>query len=425
MNFVDRVRIQVRGGDGGAGVASFHRQKGRPRGKPNGGSGGRGGDVALVADGAVASLLAYDRQPHWRACDGTHGKGDMRHGATGEDGDLPVPLGTMVFADDGTTLADLVEPGQRIIVAPGGRGGRGNAAFVSPERKAPSFAEQGEFGTEAWVRLELKVVADAAIVGYPNVGKSTLISRVSAARPKIADYPFTTLAPNLGVVELDDREFVLADVPGLIAGAATGKGLGHDFLRHVERAGVLVVLLDPTPLQDATPPVQYDVLLQELSEHLPELGERPRVVALNKIDVMADTDEHVKWAEHREIELFRISAVTGEGVGSLVHAIADAVARRSRQVPDRPGFVLHRPLPETFTVERAEAGWVVRGLAAERTVNLDDLTVPEAADFAAERLSTLGVDAALAAAGARAGDDVRIGDLVFTYEPEQVREAEA
>jgi GTP-binding protein len=418
MNFVDRVRIRARGGDGGAGVASFHRRKGRPRGKPNGGSGGKGGDIALVADPSVASLLTYDRQPHWRAGDGTHGQGDLRHGAAGDDLDLPVPLGTIVLSADGVMLADLVEPGQRIVVASGGRGGRGNASFVSPERKAPSFAEQGEYGSEVEVRIELKVLADAALVGYPNVGKSTLISRVSAARPKIADYPFTTLTPNLGVVQLDDREFVVADVPGLIAGAAAGKGLGHDFLRHVERAGVLVLLLDPTPLQDIPPSVQHDVLLQELSEHLPELGERPRLVALNKIDVAADVAEHLAWAEAEGIEMYSISAVTGEGVQALVHAIGDAVSKREREAPDRPGFVLHRPLPDTFAVERKGAEWVVSGRAAERAVNLDDLTVPEAADFAAKRLATLGVDAALQAAGAVRGDDVRIGDIVFTYEPE-------
>lgn len=249
MNFVDRVRILVSGGHGGAGAASFHRQKGRPGGKPNGASGGRGGHVRLVADARVASLLTFARHPHLTAGNGTHGRGDLKHGAKGDDLDLSVPLGTTVIADDGTVLADLVEPGQRLIVARGGRGGRGNAAFVSVERRAPTFSEQGEFGSEAWVRLELKVIADAALVGFPNAGKSTLISRASAARPKIADYPFTTLTPNLGVVSLGDREFILADVPGLIEGAADGKGLGHDFLRHVERARVLVILLDPTALQ--------------------------------------------------------------------------------------------------------------------------------------------------------------------------------
>ena len=418
MNFVDRVRIQARGGDGGAGVASFHRQKGRPRGKPNGASGGRGGHLALVADASVASLLAYAHHPHWAAGDGTHGLGDLKHGAKGDDVDLAVPLGTTVLADDGRMLADLVEPGQRIVLARGGRGGRGNAAFVSPERKAPTFSEQGEYGDKAWVDLELKVIADAALVGYPNAGKSTLISRVSAARPRIADYPFTTLTPNLGVVSLGEREFVLADVPGLVEGAADGKGLGHEFLRHVERARVLVIMLDPTPLQDVPAHAQYEVLLRELSEHAAELGSRPRLVVLNKTDVEPDVAEVERWANDERIDLHSISAISGDGVNTLMHAIADEVERHERRVPDRQGFLLHRPLVEPFTVHRDGTGWVVSGRDAERAVGLDDLTVPEAADFAAQRLARLGVDAALLDAGAVAGDEVRIGDLVFIFDPD-------
>ena len=423
MNFVDRVHIQVRGGDGGAGVGSFHRQKGRPRGKPNGGSGGRGGDVELVADPGVASLLNFSRRPHWGAGDGTHGQGDLRHGARGEQLILPVPLGTTVLDDDGTLLADLVEPGQRIVVARGGRGGRGNAAFVSAERKAPSFSEQGEYGNETWVHLELRVIADAALVGYPNAGKSTLIARVSAARPKIADYPFTTLTPNLGVVELGNREFVLADVPGLIEGAAAGRGLGHDFLRHVERARVLVILLDPSALQDLPLSTQHNVLLKELSEHAGELEDRPRLIALNKADIEPDLAEFKRWAVANEIEFHTVSAISGEGVDGLMHAIADEVERHERKAPDRQGFKLHRPLAEPFAVIRSGQTWVVNGRAAERAINLDDLTVPEAADFAARRLDGLGVDAALLAAGAKPGDDVRIGDIVFTFDPDAVTEA--
>jgi GTP-binding protein len=424
MNFVDRVRIQVRGGDGGAGVASFHRQKGKPRGKPNGGSGGRGGHVVLVASADVASLLTYSRKPHWRAGDGTHGQGDLKHGAKGDDLILPVPLGTTVLTDDGTVLADLVEPGQKLIAARGGRGGRGNAAFVSAERKAPSFAEQGEYGDEAWVDVELKLIADAALVGYPNAGKSTLISRVSAARPKIADYPFTTLTPNLGVVSLGDREFVLADVPGLIEGAAAGKGLGHEFLRHVERARVLVIMLDPTSLQDVSPEVQHEVLVKEMSEHAADLGDRARLVVLNKTDTEPDTDRFDAWAIGSDLAVHKISAVTGEGLEALMHAVADEVQRHERQAPDRQGYVLHRPLAEPFTVAKENSEWVVRGRAAERAVNLDDLTVPEAADFAARRLAGLGVDTALLQAGAQPGDDVRIGDIVFTFDPDLLEEVD-
>jgi GTP-binding protein len=260
----------------------------------------------------------------------------------------------------------------------------------------------------------LKVVADAALVGYPNAGKSTLISRVSAARPKIADYPFTTLTPNLGVVDLADREFVLADVPGLIEGAADGKGLGHEFLRHVERARVLVLLLDPTDIQEDRPDRQYEVLIDELSRHDPALGARPRLVAVNKADV-ASADPGVAPDER----VFSVSAVTGEGVDALMHAIADLVAQHEREAPDRPGFVLHRPLRSRFEIKREGDTWVVAGRDAERAVGLDDLTVAEAADFAAARLAGIGVDDALIAAGARAGDDVRIGDIVFTFEPDE------
>ena len=234
--FVDQVKVHLRAGNGGAGVVAYQRTKGRPKGKPQGGNGGAGGDVIVEADPSVATLLRYQRQPHHRATDGTHGEGDLRHGRGGEDLVLSVPLGTMVIDDHGTVLADLVEPGHRLVAVRGGRGGRGNAAFVSPKLRAPAIAEQGEYGPEGWFTLELKLAADAALIGFPNAGKSTLISTVSAAKPKVADYPFTTLQPHLGVVSVDEREFVLADIPGLIEGAADGKGLGLEFLRHVERA---------------------------------------------------------------------------------------------------------------------------------------------------------------------------------------------
>ncbi|HEX9643191.1 MAG TPA: GTPase ObgE [Acidimicrobiia bacterium] len=422
MTFVDRVRISVRGGDGGAGVAGFERVKGRPRGKPTGGSGGSGGAVVLEADPGAGTLLRYARRPHWRGGDGGHGEGDLRHGAHGDDVVLVVPLGTVVKDDDGTILADLVEPGQRVAVVTGGRGGKGNAGFVTPQRKAPTFAEQGEYGEERWVILELKVLADAALVGFPNVGKSTLISKVSAARPKVADYPFTTLSPHLGVVEVSGREFTLADVPGLIEGAAEGKGLGHEFLRHVERAAVLVVLLDPTALQERDVADQLEVLSAELVSHAPELADRPRLVAVNKIDAI-DVErlgDIRRWAEAATVALYEISAITGDGVDALLHAVADEVIRHERSAPDREGFVLHRPLGPGFVVTREGDTWVVAGRAAERAVNLADLTSPEAAAFASDRLAKIGVDQALRAAGARAGDDVRIGELTFTFDPHLV-----
>ena len=416
-SFVDQVVIHAKGGSGGAGVPSFQRQKGKPRGKPVGGSGGRGGSVIVAADSAASTLLRYSRKPHWKAPSGTHGEGDLRHGRVGEDLILPVPLGTLVRDLDGTLLADLVEPGQQVRIAAGGRAGRGNAALVTRARKAPTFAEQGEYGEEISVVLELKLIADAALVGYPNAGKSTLISRVSEAKPKIADYPFTTLTPNLGVVAVDDDEFVMADIPGLVEGAADGKGLGHEFLRHVERARVLVILLDPTPLQHDSVEQQYSVLVAELEKHSPELASRRRVVALDKVDAVEDIEQYRQWAAANEIELYPISGITGDGVDALIYAVAEEIKGHLREAPDRAGYILHRPLPEAFAVEQIGEEWVVTGKAAERAVNLDDLTVAEAADFAAKRLARLGVDRALAAAGAVPGDDVRIGDIVFTYEP--------
>jgi GTP-binding protein len=415
--FVDRVRLHLRAGNGGAGVVSFQRQRGKPRGKPVGGSGGRGGDVILEADASLATLLAYKRNPHHSAGDGAHGSGDLRHGRNGADVVVPVPLGTIVYDDDAVMLADLVEPGQRVKVLRGGSGGRGNAAFQSPKLRNPSVAEQGEFGAEAWFTLEMKLLADAALIGFPNAGKSTLISAVSAARPKIADYPFTTLEPNLGVVSVDGREFVLADIPGLIEGAAGGRGLGHEFLRHVERARVLVVLLDPAITQTADPSTQLDVLLDELGSFSPELLGRPRVVAVNKSDLPGASE-----AAAEIDEAMLVSGVTGAGLSGLLHAIADRVDEATRRAPGREGYVLHRPLTEGFQLERTQAGWRVVGVSATRAVRFSDLTNPQAAELAARRLARLGVDQALARAGAAPGDLVRIGDLEFEFTPRDEEE---
>lgn len=426
--FVDRVHISVKGGDGGAGVSTFDRQRNRQSGKPSGGSGGGGGNVTVVASSDASTLLRYSRKPHCSADDGTHGEGDLRHGRRGGDLLLTVPLGTVVRANDGTMMADLVEAGQQVVVAHGGHGGRGNAAFVSTGRRAPTFAEQGEYGEKLWITLELKLIADAALIGFPNAGKSTLISRVSAAKPKIADYPFTTLEPNLGVVEVGEREFVLADIPGLVEGAAEGKGLGHEFLRHTERARALVILLDPSPLQEEPPDRQYEVLLGELAAHSPELVRRPRVVALNKIDIL-DGDEPAGPLQAAADPTFgdrdqthHISAMTGAGLDELMHAVADAVETAERVAPEREGFELHRPLRGDFEVVRQGETWLVSGRGAERAINLDDLTSPTAADFAASRLQRAGVDRALIAAGAQPGDDVRIGEIAFMFEPDAVDE---
>jgi GTP-binding protein len=420
--FVDEARVFVRAGDGGAGVVAFRKLRGKPRGKPEGGSGGAGGDVIVESDRSMATLLAYRRNPHHRAGSGTHGSGDLRHGRRGEDLVLKVPLGTVVKDAAGTPVADLAVAGQRVTLLQGGRGGRGNAAFVGPRHHAPDFAEQGEYGDRAEFAFELKVLADAAIIGFPNAGKSTLVSRVSAARPKIADYPFTTLQPHLGVVSLADREFVLADIPGLIEGAAAGKGLGHTFLRHAERARALLVLLDPSPLQETPVSEQLSVLSSELAAHSPELAARPRVIAVNKVDLAEGVEAAARLQAPVDEAVLSVSAVTGEGLNALMHAVADAVGQAEREAPERAGFVLHRPLPPGFRIDREAGAWVVTGKAAERAISLDDLTKPEAADLAARRLARAGIDDALRAAGARPGDDVRIGDVIFEFREDDTEE---
>lgn len=412
MAFVDRVRVHLKGGDGGAGVAAFVRRRGLPRGKPNGGNGGDGGDVVVRVDEGTATLLTYQRNPHHRAGNGTHGEGDLQHGRRGEDLVLSVPPGTCIYDDDGTLLADLVSHGQSVTLVEGGRGGRGNAAFVSAANRAPSVAEQGEFGREQSFVFELKLMADAALIGFPNAGKSTLISVVSAAKPRIADYPFTTLEPNLGVVSVDGREFVLADVPGLIEGAAEGRGLGHEFLRHVERARALAILVDPAPTQPVPVDEQLTILERELTGYSPELAERPRMLLIGK----ADLPEAVEAREALP-DAVMVSAATGTGIDVFLHRIADLVDLAQRRAPERPGYVLHRPVEAPFTITREGDAWRVEGVEAARAVSFADLTNPEAADMAARRLARLGVDAALADAGATEGEEVRIGDLSFEYVP--------
>ncbi len=420
-NFVDECQLNVRGGDGGAGCVSMRREAHTPMGGPDGGDGGRGWHVWLVADRNVASLLAFRDHPHRRAASGTHGKGKRMHGAGAKDLDVHVPVGTAVLDAEGSLLADLVNHGDRFLAAEGGRGGQGNARFLSNRMRAPSFAEQGEAGEEHWLRLELKLMADVALVGYPNVGKSTLISRISAAKPKIADYPFTTLEPNLGVVVLDDAEFVVADIPGLIEGAADGKGLGHRFLRHVERARVLVILLDLGGEAVGAPPPseQLDVLLAELGAYRPELLLRPRIVVGSKADlahVVGDDDaEPVDGSEQR------ISAVTGEGLDRLVGRMATEVAAARATEPEPEAFAVYKPEPAGIRVVREDdGGFRVLGRQAARAVAFSDLTNLDALDQAHRRLRQLGVVRALERAGASEGAAVRIGKLEFEFEADDV-----
>ena len=410
--FVDECGLNVRAGDGGAGAVSFRRETFVPRGGPDGGNGGSGGSVWLVADRNVASLLAFRDHPHRRATNGQHGRGKRQNGASGQDLLVAVPEGTVVRTQEGAVLADLVHHGDRWLAAEGGRGGKGNAAFLSNRRRAPSFAEQGEEGEERWLRLELKLAADVALVGYPNVGKSTLISRVSAAKPKIADYPFTTLEPNLGVVRTDEGfELVVADIPGLIEGAHEGKGLGHRFLRHIERARALVVLVDLAMAEGTPPGEQERVLLHELESYDRDLARRPRIVVGSRADL-----EGAVGPAHPDFTGMRISAVTGLGLPQLVGELVRMVDAARRAEPEREAFVVHRPDTEGFTVVRDEDGaWLIGGRAAERAVALSDLTNLEALDYARQRLERLGVNKALAQAGAREGDTVRIGRLELDY----------
>ena len=382
------------------------------KGGPDGGDGGDGGSVWLVADRNVASLYGFRDHPHRRAGSGTHGMGKGRHGKAGADLEVPVPEGTVVRDAGGEVIADLVAEGDRWLAARGGQGGRGNARFLSNRRRAPSFAEQAELGEERWLDLELKLMADVALVGFPNAGKSTLISRISAAKPKIADYPFTTLEPHLGVVRFDDHEFVVADIPGLIEGASDGRGLGHRFLRHIERARVLVVLLDLTQPDGRSPAEQERILLEELRRHQPELVARPRLVVGSKADA-ADRRTSAGTGE-------RLSALTGEGLRPLLGRMAtvvDAGPGRAappaslRRAPARAG----RGRGRARRRRRLARCWAGRRV---RAVALSDLTNAEALAYAQGRLRRLGVDRALARAGARPGDRVRIGEFEFDYQPD-------
>ncbi len=417
--FVDECNLHAKAGDGGAGSVAFRREAHVAKGGPDGGDGGSGGDVWLVVDHNVASLLAFKDHPFRRGGDGTHGMGKGRHGKAGDDVTVSVPEGTSVLDRDGTVLADLVHGGDRYLAAEGGRGGRGNAKFLSNRRRAPAFAEQGEEGEERWLRLELKLLADVALVGFPNVGKSTLISRISAAKPKVADYPFTTLEPHLGVVRLDDGyEYVVADIPGLIEGASEGRGLGHQFLRHIERARVLCVLLDLAPVAERPPAEQLAVLLDELGAYQPDLLERERIVVGSRSDLALGDGDGATADVDVPVDL-RISAVTGEGIPQLRGRLAEAVRSARAAVPEPSQFVVHRPVSEGYQVVREGGGWAVEGREATRAVALSDLTRVDALDEAHRRLKRLGVDRALARAGARAGDRVRIGGLVFDYEDDE------
>ena len=433
--FTDLSHINVRGGDGGAGCMSFRREAFVPKGGPDGGDGGRGGNVIIETDPQLSSLVDYRYKHHFRAEKGTHGQGARRHGKDGEDLVLRVPLGTVVRELDPQTqtplyeIADLTQPGERVVVAPGGIGGRGNIHFVTSVRRAPAFAEKGEPALEHWIELEMKLMADAALVGMPSVGKSSIIARISAARPKIADYPFTTLIPNLGVARAKSgRSFVAADVPGLIEGASEGHGLGHEFLRHIERTALIMHVVDVTGGYEGRDVIDdYHTINAELAAYATDLAVRPQVVVANKCD-MPGTEEAVERlravAEADGRPFFAVSAVTGDGLDALVSAVADRVYELRSQISgsdvtrdfstDWERNRLRRD--SAITIEREERhAWRVSGGAVERMVIQTDWDNDEAIAFLQHRLDRIGLDDRLAKVGCVQGDEVRILGFDFAF----------
>ena len=436
--FADHVTVTVKAGDGGHGCASVHREKFKPLGGPDGGNGGRGGDVIFEVDPGMATLLDLHRRPVRRAGNGKQGSGSHRSGADGADLIVAVPDGTVVKTQDGEALADLVGSRTRYVAAQGGHGGLGNAALASPRRRAPGFALRGEPGPGHTLVLELKTVADAGLVGFPNAGKSSLISAMSAARPKIANYPFTTLTPHLGVAVAGETQYVVADVPGLIPGASSGKGLGLEFLRHVERCVVLVHVLDcaagPAGEPDRDPVADLDTIEAELAAYADaagaDLADRPRIVALNKIDVPVarEAAERARVVlAGRGLEVHEISAATHEGVRELTFAVGRVVAAaRAAAPPPEPTRQVIRPPaaggPEFEIVRVGENSFMVRGHKPARWVRQTDFSNAEAVGYLGDRLARIGVEKALAEAGAQAGAEVAIGDdddaVVFDWDPD-------
>jgi GTP-binding protein len=444
--FADHAVLRVQAGHGGHGCASVHREKFKPLGGPDGGNGGRGGSVILEVDASTSTLLDFHRRPVRKAANGHQGEGSNRSGAAGQDQVVKVPNGTVVLGKDGEVLADLIGTGTTFVAAAGGRGGLGNAALASQRRKAPGFALKGEPGEERELTLELKTVADIGLIGFPNAGKSSLIAAMSAARPKIANYPFTTLIPNLGVAEAGDVQYVVADVPGLIPGASEGKGLGHDFLRHVERCAALVHVLDCATSEPGRDPItDLDTIEAELAAYeelagpglagtglagRPALKDRPRIIVLNKIDVpeARDLADLVKpELEARGLAVYEVSAATTEGLRELKFAMAELVSVARETAPElEPARVVIRPpavKDAGFEIVRTRDGaYLIRGEKPFRWVNQTDFANDEAVGYLADRLARLGVEEALAKAGAEAGDTVLIGDfddaVVFDWDPE-------
>jgi GTPase len=421
--FHDHARIHVRGGDGGNGVVSFRREAHVPKGGPDGGDGGRGGDVVLVCDPSLRDLSAFRRGAHFKAKRGGHGQGANKHGATPNPLEVRVPPGTVVEDPETGDRWELLRGGQRTRVAAGGSGGRGNRQFATATRQTPRFAERGLAGEERWLELRLRLRADAGLVGLPNAGKSSLLARITRARPKVAEYPFTTVEPVLGTLERDDRQLVVADIPGLIEGASGGAGLGHEFLAHLERCRLLIHVLDVVPLDGSDPVANHATVEAELGEYGHGLAELPRILCLSKIDLLpaAEADARVgEWEARLGIPVVATSAATGQGLDRLRDAIFAHVPREEAVPSETPAtHRVYRPgARDAFRVERTGAGaYRVRGPGIERLIARHDVDNEEALRYLEERLRALGVVKALEAAGFEPGDEVEIAGIVFELDP--------
>ncbi len=417
--FVDHARVYVRGGDGGNGIVAFRREKYVPMGGPAGGDGGRGGNVIFIADEGLSTLMDFKYRRHFKAMRGTHGQGKNMHGAGGEDLMVKVPVGTVIRDDDtGEVIADLTRNGQEAIIARGGRGGRGNTRFATSVNKAPSLSENGEPGQERWVKLELKLLADVGLVGFPNAGKSTLISRISAARPKIADYPFTTLVPNLGVVMTRSKEsFVVADIPGLIEGAHQGSGLGHEFLRHIERTRVLLFVLDTAQTEGRDVLEDYRVLRRELELYRPDLMERPFLIVANKMDVPEAQENYERLRAKFGHVVHAVSAVTGLGVNSLVEETFRLLQSVPRDIVIQGEEPVMRRFEEeeTFRIERVNGVFEVSGKRIEKLLAMTNFNTDEGLRRFQMIVEKMGLEEALRRQGIKPGDTVKISDFEFEY----------
>ena len=423
--FHDRAKIYVLGGAGGSGVVSFRREAHVPKGGPDGGDGGRGGDVALVVDQSLRDLSSFRRGSHFKAARGGHGQGANKHGATPDRLDVRVPPGTVVVDPERGDRWDLTDAGQHAVVARGGSGGRGNRHFATPTRQAPRFAEKGLPGEERWLTLELKLLADAGLVGLPNAGKSSLLAALTRARPKVADYPFTTLQPVLGTLERDDRQLVLADIPGLIEGASAGAGLGHEFLAHVERCRLLIHVLDLAPLDGSDPALNHATVEAELREHGHGLAGLPRILCLTKADLVPPEQSEAAardWRERVDAPVLVTSAATGAGVAELRDTIFEHVPELEAEPGGAEQPATHRVYRpgegDSFSVERVGPGaFRVDGGRIDRLVARHDIENADALRYVEERLRALGVIRALEAAGFEPGDDVEIAGVVFELDP--------